>query len=163
VTITPFRSCDVAVIGCGPVGALAANLLGRQGLSVVVLDKAPDHYPLPRAVHLDHEMMRLFQSAGVIDRVLPDMVATDGHLHVGADHGVIRYMGTIGRPRPFGWSNDYFFYQPELEAHLRAAFAASGNITLVTGADCHHLENDADGVAVHYHCADGDAGVRARW
>lgn len=163
MTIAPFRSCDVAVIGCGPVGALAANLLGRQGLSVVVLDKAPDHYPLPRAVHLDHEMMRLFQSAGVIDRVLPDMVATDGHLHVGADHGVIRYMGTVGRPRPFGWSNDYFFYQPELEAHLRAAFAASGNISLVTGADCHNLESDADGVAVHYRHADGDAGVRARW
>jgi 3-(3-hydroxy-phenyl)propionate hydroxylase len=129
--------CDVAVIGCGPVGALAANLLGRAGLRVVVLEKEREHYPLPRAVHLDHEMMRLFQTAGVIDRVLADMVATDGHLHVGADHGVIRYMGTVGKPKPFGWSNDYFFYQPELEAHLRAAFADNGAIRSAPGRHVH--------------------------
>jgi 3-(3-hydroxy-phenyl)propionate hydroxylase len=60
---------DVVIIGCGPVGALAANLLARSGLSVLVLEKEADLHPLPRAVHLDHEMMRLFQSAGVIDRV----------------------------------------------------------------------------------------------
>lgn len=154
---------DVAIIGCGPVGAMAANLLGRRGLSVVVLEKEAEHYPLPRAVHLDHEMMRLFQTAGVIDRVLPDMVATDGHLHVGADHGVIRYMGTVGKPRPFGWSNDYFFYQPEFEAHLRAAFADNGDIVLVTGAEFTALEQDASGVTVRYD-HDGKAGeLRARW
>ena len=76
---------DVAIIGCGPVGALAANLLGRAGLSVVVLERETELHPLPRAVHLDHEMLRLFQTAGVIERVLPDMRETDGHLHVGAD------------------------------------------------------------------------------
>ncbi|MCX7284274.1 MAG: bifunctional 3-(3-hydroxy-phenyl)propionate/3-hydroxycinnamic acid hydroxylase [Novosphingobium sp.] len=141
---------DVAVIGCGPVGAMAANLLARQGLSVVVLEKETDHYPLPRAVHLDHEMMRLFQSAGVIDRVLPDMIATDGHLHVGADHGVIRYMGTVGKPRPFGWANDYFFYQPEFEAHLRAAFDANNGIELLTGAEFSALEQHDTHVRVHY-------------
>lgn len=143
-------TCDVAIIGCGPVGAMAANLLGRLGLAVVVLEKEAEHYPLPRAVHLDHEMMRLFQSAGVIDRVLPDMIATDGHLHVGADHGVIRYMGTVGKPRPFGWGNDYFFYQPELEAHLRAAFADNGTITLLTGAEFSDLEQRDGHVRLHY-------------
>ncbi len=161
---------DVAIIGCGPVGAMAANLLGRQGLSVVVLEKELEHYPLPRAVHLDHEMMRLFQSAGVIDRVEGDMVATDGHLHVGADHGVIRYMGTVGKPRPFGWANDYFFYQPELEAHLRDAFADNGRIELRLGADFTALEQDENGVTVHYdlngtepHPNDTKAHAKARW
>jgi len=154
---------DVAVIGCGPVGALAANLLGRAGLSVVVLEKELDHYPLPRAVHLDHEMMRLFQTAGVIDRVLPDMVATDGHLHVGADHGVIRYMGTVGKPKPFGWSNDYFFYQPELEAHLRAAFADNGAIALQLGATFTGLEQDGDTVTVRFDRDGAEQAVTARW
>ena len=115
---------DVAIIGCGPVGAFAANLLGKSGLSVLVIEQEAHPYPLPRAVHLDHEMMRLFQSAGVIDRVAADMRDTEGHLHVGADHGVIRYMGTVGRARPYSWSNDYFFYQPELEQHLRDALDA---------------------------------------
>lgn len=154
---------DVAIIGCGPVGAMAANLLGREGLSVVVLEKELEHYPLPRAVHLDHEMMRLFQSAGVIDRVEGDMIATDGHLHVGADHGVIRYMGTVGKPRPFGWSNDYFFYQPELEAHLREAFADNGAIELRLGAEFTGLDQDADGVTVKYVENGSECEVRTRW
>jgi 3-(3-hydroxy-phenyl)propionate hydroxylase len=106
---------DVAVIGCGPVGALAANLAAAAGLSVLVIDRELSPHPLPRAVHLDHEMMRLFQSVGLAEAIAPTMRATQGHLHLGADHGVIRYMGTAGRTKPFGWSNDYFFYQPELE------------------------------------------------
>lgn len=154
---------DVAIIGCGPVGAMAANLLGRAGLSVVVLEKELDHYPLPRAVHLDHEMMRLFQTAGVIDRVAPDMVATDGHLHVGADHGVIRYMGTVGKPKPFGWSNDYFFYQPELEAHLRDAFAGNGQIDLRLGAAFTGLDQDENGVVVHHDLNGTEQHLKARW
>ena len=154
---------DVAIIGCGPVGAMAANLLGREGLSVVVLEKELEHYPLPRAVHLDHEMMRLFQTASVIDRVESDMIATDGHLHVGADHGVIRYMGTVGKPRPFGWSNDYFFYQPELEAHLRDAFAGNGAIDLRLGAEFTGLTQDDDQVTISYRQNGGAHNVRARW
>ena len=63
----------------------------------------------------------------------PHMRDTDGHLHVGADHGVIRYMGTVGRPKPFGWANDYFFYQPELEAELRAGFAGLPTSKCVMG------------------------------
>lgn len=153
---------DVAIIGCGPVGALAANLLAREGLSVVVLEQETSLHPLPRAVHLDHEMMRLFQQAGVIERVEPDMTATDGHLHVGADGDAIRYMGTVGKPKPFGWSNDYFFYQPELEAHLRAAFDPD-HVTLHTGAKFVGLEQDAGGVTIRYE-QDGTAcTVATRW
>ena len=154
---------DVVIVGCGPVGALAANLLGREGLSVLVLEKEREHYPLPRAVHLDHEMLRLFQSAGVIDRVLPDMVETEGHLHIGADHGVIRYMGTVGKPQPFGWANDWFFYQPELEAHLRAGMDLLDPVELELGAEFSGLDQDETGVTVSY-LANGQLHtVHARW
>jgi 3-(3-hydroxy-phenyl)propionate hydroxylase len=147
---------DVAIIGCGPVGALAANFLGQAGLSVLVVEQEAHPYPLPRAVHLDHEMMRLFQSAGVIDRVAGDMRDTEGHLHIGADHGVIRYMGTIGRPRPYGWSNDYFFYQPELEDHLRDALARFPNVTEQLGTAFTGLDQ-ADGVVTLHLVTDGCA------
>ncbi|MFM6852514.1 MAG: bifunctional 3-(3-hydroxy-phenyl)propionate/3-hydroxycinnamic acid hydroxylase [Sphingopyxis sp.] len=159
----PDMLFDVAIIGCGPVGALAANLLGKAGLRVIILEKEESLHPLPRAVHLDHEMMRLFQSAGVIDQILPDMRETDGHLHIGADHGVIRYMGTVGKPRPFGWANDYFFYQPELETHLRAGFAGMDGVTLLTGAEFSALEQDDDGVCIHYHHNGATQQAQARW
>ena len=67
---------DVAIIGCGPVGALAANLLGRAGLSILVVEEESIPHPLPRAVHLDHEM-NAFQAAGR-DAVSADMRETDG-------------------------------------------------------------------------------------
>ncbi|MFD1612340.1 bifunctional 3-(3-hydroxy-phenyl)propionate/3-hydroxycinnamic acid hydroxylase [Sphingomonas tabacisoli] len=154
---------DVVIIGCGPVGALAANLLGKSGLNTLVIEREADPFPLPRAVHLDHEMMRLFQAAGVIDHVVADMRDTEGHIHIGADHGVIRYMGTVGLPRPFGWSNDYFFYQPELEAHLRGALARYANVQLRLGTAFEALEQDADGVAVRLRSPSGPSVVRARW
>ena len=110
---------DVVIVGCGPVGGFAANLLGKSGLKVLILERDLDAFPLPRAVHLDHEMMRLFADADLLDLVEPLMFATDGHMHLGADGNVIRYLGSVGCPRPFAFSNDYFFYQPELEAALR--------------------------------------------
>lgn len=139
---------DVAIVGCGPVGALAANLLGPTGFRVVVLEQEAAPHPLPRAVHLDHEMMRLFQNAGLVQRLAPLMRETEGHLHIGADGGVIRYLGTAGRAKRFGWANDYFFYQPELEAELRDALAAYPNVDLRLGARLERLSQDADGATL---------------
>ena len=154
---------DVAIVGCGPVGALAANLLGRAGLSTLVIEREPELHPLPRAVHIDHEMMRLFQAAGVIDQVAPLMRATDGHLHIGADGGVIRYMGTAGQPRPFGWANDYFFYQPELEAKLREGFSQLDSVELRTGAVLESLGQDDSEATLIVRNGHGTETVRARW
>jgi 3-(3-hydroxy-phenyl)propionate hydroxylase len=154
---------DVAIIGCGPVGALAANLLGRAGVRTLVVEQETDPHPLPRAVHIDHEMKRLFQAAGVVDRVVGDMRETDGHLHVGADHGVIRYMGTVGQERPFGWANDYFFYQPELEGHLREALAGYENVSLRLGTRLESLDQDSDGVTLELRSGDTAWSVRSRW
>lgn len=154
---------DVAVIGCGPVGALAGNLLGRAGLKTLVVEREADPFPLPRAVHLDHEMMRLFQVAGVIDRVADKMRATEGHLHIGADHGVIRYMGTVGQPRPFGWSNDYFFYQPELESELRDALRAYPNVELRLGTEFRGLVQNDGHVTLSLASNGEPSSVQVRW
>lgn len=154
---------DVAIVGCGPVGALAANLLGRAGLRTLVVEREPYPHALPRAVHVDHEMMRLFQAAGVVDRVAQGMRDTDGHLHIGADQGVIRYMGTIGRPRPFGWSNDYFFYQPELEAQLRAALQAYRNVHLHLETSFEALLCDDSGSTLSMRSGARSWQATARW
>lgn len=158
-----LSSYDLAIIGCGPVGALAANLAARAGMSVLVVDRAPDLHPLPRAVHLDHEMMRLFQAAGLVNIIAPGMRETQGHLHVGADHGVIRYMGTAGMPKPFGWANDYFFYQPELEAQLRDGLARFADVTLWLGTELVSLEQDMNGATLHLLHDGSREAVRVSW
>ncbi|MCY3805210.1 MAG: FAD-dependent monooxygenase, partial [bacterium] len=56
---------EVAVIGYGPVGATLANLLGQAGIRTSVHERSTEPYPLPRACHLDGEIMRIFQGIGL--------------------------------------------------------------------------------------------------
>src|SRR5213592_2226552 len=56
---------DVAIVGYGPVGQTLAILLGQRGWKVGVFEKQPAAYPLPRAVHFDHEVARILQAAGL--------------------------------------------------------------------------------------------------
>ena len=153
---------DVAIVGCGPVGALAANLLGRAGLRTIVLEREPAPYALPRAVHIDHEMMRIFQSVGLAQTMLPLMREAHGHIHIGADAGVIRYLGSKGLPKRFGWANDYFFFQPELEAALGDAFERFPNVTLRRGVEVIGIEHGEDCVRLNVQGRD-EAEVTARY
>lgn len=151
---------DAVVVGCGPVGAFVANLLGRAGMRTLVLDRDPAPYALPRAVHLDHEMVRLLADIGLWAPLRDRMLAADGHLHIGADGGVIRYLSAVGQPRPFGHANDYFFYQPELESVLRQGLARFDAVTVRLGTEVTHLDQTEDRVSLTL--ADGET-ITADW
>ncbi|ODT82699.1 MAG: monooxygenase [Pelagibacterium sp. SCN 64-44] len=151
---------DIAIVGCGPVGAFLANRLGLSGLRTLVVDRETAPYALPRAVHIDHEMVRLLSDIGLAEPALERMRAGDGHIHIGADHGVIRYLSVAGSPRPYGFANDYFFYQPELETLLRDGLRRFDHVDLRLGADLAGLAQDEDGATLTF--ADGGT-ARARW
>ena len=55
----------VVIIGAGPVGVTAATLLAQYGVHSLVLDRWPDLYPRPRAVHLDDEVYRIIERLGI--------------------------------------------------------------------------------------------------
>ncbi len=156
--------CEVAIIGCGPVGAMAANLFGHAGLRTLVIEREAAPYPLPRAVHIDHEMMRIFQSVGLAQTVLPLMREAHGHIHIGADGGVIRYLGSAGLRKRFGWANDYFFFQPELEAAMREALARYPHVALRSGVELTAIAQDGDRVVLGTKDRDGARGqITARY
>lgn len=151
---------DVVIVGCGPIGAYAGNLLGKAGLRTLILDREIAPYALPRAVHIDHEMVRLLADIGLRDGMLGKMRAGDGHIHIGADHGVIRYLSVAGQLRPYGYANDYFLYQPEFEQALRTGLARFDNVELRLGAEVIALEQNDDLATITL--ADGEQ-VRAHW
>lgn len=151
---------DVVIVGCGPIGAYAGNLLGKAGLRTLILDRETAPYALPRAVHIDHEMVRLLADIGLRDVLLSRMRAGDGHVHVGADHGVIRYLSVAGQPQPYGYANDYFLYQPEFEQELRHGLARFDSVELRLGAEVIALEQGDDLATITL--ATGEH-VQARW
>ena len=67
--------CDVTIVGCGPVGIVLAILLAQRGRTVTVLERWPEPYPMPRAVHFDDEVGRILQSCGIGDAARSDLRA----------------------------------------------------------------------------------------
>lgn len=141
---------DVAIVGLGPTGATLANLLGLCGLSVLALDRFRDPYPLPRAVHFDDEIMRVFQTIGVADRVA-DIV----RVNVG-----MRFVDEAGdllldwpRPQevgPNGWYASYRFHQPDLELILREALNRYAHVDIRAGCEVGSVADRGDSVEIRF-------------
>ena len=82
---TGEAAIDVAIVGYGPVGQALAAWLGAAGHRVACFERFGELYQLPRAVHLDHEVMRLLQRLGVAERLAPEMLSFGEYHWFGAD------------------------------------------------------------------------------
>jgi 3-(3-hydroxy-phenyl)propionate hydroxylase len=122
---------DVAIIGFGPAGATLANLLGQTGLNVVVLEKEAAIYPLPRAIHFDGEVMRIFQSVGLRREVEGISRAGLKGMHfVNAEGETLLIRGGTTALGPHGCASNYYFHQPELERVLREGVQRFENVRI---------------------------------
>ncbi|MFG2674747.1 bifunctional 3-(3-hydroxy-phenyl)propionate/3-hydroxycinnamic acid hydroxylase [Streptomyces sp. NPDC048445] len=159
----PSTVHDVAIVGFGPVGQLLSLLLGRAGHDVIALERWPHPYDLPRAVHFDHEIGRIFQAAGIAEQVrqvtdpVPDHYEwrnADGEALVRID------WSGIG---PSGWPTANFFSQPQLEAVLAEAAADQPTVTVRRGREVTGLQLGEDHVRLTTSGAEGDELVHARY
>lgn len=151
---------DVAIVGFGPSGAVAAALLGQAGHSVFVCDRDSSIYAKPRAIALDHEILRLFQQLGVADAVAAHTEPFTDSCFYGADGRLIRRMTMLAPPYPQAWTPSMVFTQPPVEGILRAAVLALPNVQVALGVEVAALQQDADAATLRL--ADGNT-VRARW
>ncbi len=149
---------DVAVVGFGPVGATLAALCARRGLSVVVIDKDLDVYPLPRAAHVSDEVMRIWQEVGCADELFAGMRENVGMDFLSADHEVLHRMQSPGMA-PSGWPASLFFHQPAVERTLRRTAQDLG-VHVQLGTEATALETRINGAGLTL--ADGSS-VDASW
>ena len=108
---------DVAVVGCGPVGLTLAVLLAQRGHSVTMLERWAHPYPLPRAVHIDHEVARVLQSAGIGAELTRITEPADVYEWRNGQGTTLLRLGRVG-PGGSGWPLSLMFHQPALEAVL---------------------------------------------
>jgi 3-(3-hydroxy-phenyl)propionate hydroxylase len=151
---------DVAIVGFGPSGAVAAALLGQAGHRVYVCDRSTEVYAKPRAIALDHEIMRVFQQLGLAAAIEPHTEPFTDSCYYGADGRLIRRMTMVALPYPQAWTPSMVFTQPAVDAEVRTAVARLPNVRVELGVEVIGLQQDADSAMVTL--AD-NRHIRARW
>ena len=154
---------DVAIVGFGPSGAVAAGLLGAQGLRVFVCDKSPDVYELPRAFALDHEIMRVFQQLGVEQQVLAFTEPFTPSEFYGVDGQLIKRFTTVEPPYPLAYVPSLVFTQPPVERVLRAHVQSLPGVEVALGCEMTNLVQDAQAVTLQLNNNGTTRQVRARY
>lgn len=155
---------QVAIVGFGPAGAVAAALLGARGISTYVVDRLVDVYDKPRAIALDHEIFRLFDNMGIADAVRPHVAPFTASQHFGADGQLIRRIDMVPEPYPLGYVPSMVFTQPPVEEALRAHAGGLPAVTVELGTEVVRVEQDAEGATLTLRDAEGrDGSIRADW
>lgn len=145
---------DVVVVGRGPVGQLAAILLGARGWDVVLVERWPEPYRLPRAVTFDHEVARVLAAAGLGEGLAAiSEAATEYEWRNAAGQVLLRF--AWDRPGVTGWPRASMFAQPALEALLAERVAVLPNVEVRAGREVVAVRQDDRLAVVRAEQADG--------
>jgi 3-(3-hydroxy-phenyl)propionate hydroxylase len=142
--VTEPSTYDVAVIGYGPTGAAAANLLGQMGLKVVVIDRDAEVYANARAISTDEEVMRVFQSVGLSERLQRDMLPDRPVTFVDAD--CVPFIEMKINSRGSGHPPQQFLYQPAMDHAVRDGVARFPNVEVLLEHECLRVLNKGNDV-----------------
>ena len=157
--MSEMNDVQVAVIGFGPSGAVAASLLGLAGISTLAIDRNVEIFPKPRAIALDHEIMRLFDNLGVAEHVLPFTAPFTASEHFGADGQLIRRIDMVPPPYPMGYVPSMVFTQPPVEAILRERAGQFPSVEVALGTALERIAQNDDAVTLHLRRPDGSERV----
>jgi 3-(3-hydroxy-phenyl)propionate hydroxylase len=147
---TPELAADVVIVGYGPVGATLANLLGLLGIKTLVLEREASAYHLPRAVHFDDEVMRIFETAGLSEAIRSGVTLSPGMRFIDRDGKLLLDWSRPPETTPSGWPPSFRFHQPSLESILRDGLKRWRCVSVMTRCDAFALDEDACGVRVRF-------------
>ncbi|MBR1215023.1 bifunctional 3-(3-hydroxy-phenyl)propionate/3-hydroxycinnamic acid hydroxylase [Bradyrhizobium sp. JYMT SZCCT0180] len=139
---------SVVVVGHGPSGAIAASLLGDRNIRTLAIDRQRDVYDKPRAIAIDHEILRLLDNLGAAERVLPFIAPFPASQHFGAKGQLIRRIDMVPEPFPLGYTPSMVFTQPPVEAALRAHAAAYDSVDVELGTELAGFDQSPDRVTL---------------
>ncbi len=140
-------SFDVVVIGRGPVGLSLAAMLAQTGHRVAVVERHRDLYGLPRAGHIDHEIVRILQSLGAAEPVLADSYPTTEYVWKnGSGETLLEF--DWGAKGLSGYNSDFMYFQPIMEHALNDRVVESPLVADYSGWEFDGLDTANGGVDV---------------
>jgi 2,4-dichlorophenol 6-monooxygenase len=167
------REVPVLVVGAGPVGLMAAILLGRRGVDTLVVDRRDGPHRAPQAHVVNPRTLEICRAAGL------DMARLRERATRREDGGHVVWLTTLagdelGRLPYERQGDDALAYTPtpllNLSQHLFEPLLldearATGRATVRWRHEWHGLQQDADGVTARVRdLASGRSDeVRSRW
>ncbi|MCB1760189.1 MAG: 4-hydroxybenzoate 3-monooxygenase [Gammaproteobacteria bacterium] len=123
---------QVAIIGAGPSGLLLGQLLARQGIDNVILERVTGDYVLGRirAGVLEQGFVELVREAGVAERM-----DREGEIHEGFEIAVDGELHRIDMKGLTGGDTVVVYGQTEITLDLMQARAAAGLETVYEAAE----------------------------
>jgi len=106
---------SVVIVGAGPTGLAAANLLGIAGIQTLVLERNAELSDCPKAISIDDEGLRICQAMGLIDEIVTHVVLDIEAHYLSAQHFLAKVSPTSRRN---GYPLISTFHQPAFEATL---------------------------------------------
>ncbi len=146
------ESVSVLIVGAGPTGLTAANLLGLYGIDILLIERQRGLSSFPRAISIDDEGLRICQALGLHEEVLP---------HVRLDLGV-QYLSRgrlLARVAPSSQRHGYplisTFDQPGLETALLAGLRRFPWVEIRFGQTLQAFMQTEQGILARVHSTSG--------
>ena len=152
---------DVLIIGAGPTGLTLANLLGRHGVRTVLIEALDELIDYPRAVGIDDEALRVMQSIGLVDKVLPHTVPDQQVRIVNGEMKVIAEINPT--TREFGWPRRNGFVQPLVDQVLLEGLERFETVDVRLGTEAIDLAYTDDEATVTVKSGEVTSQITARY
>ncbi|MBN9322776.1 MAG: FAD-dependent monooxygenase [Delftia acidovorans] len=144
------------LVGYGPTAQLLAVALGRQGRSVAVVERWAERNPLPRAVHIDHEIFRIIAAQGLDAPLSAICHGAAKYQWFNADWEELLVIDLSAPPVSGGLSANYI-NQPLLEEVLDTGVRAQPGVRLFLGREAISVGQNEQGAWVEAkHVATGE-------
>tara|TARA_R110001592_G_scaffold229659_4_gene486336 strand:+ start:191 stop:1792 length:1602 start_codon:yes stop_codon:yes gene_type:complete len=136
---------QVLIVGAGPCGVTAANLLGSYGIRTLIIDKEQAVVEIPRAIGMCEEGARIVNALGLYDTIISDMVPIDRVRFTTKCKRTIFHSDMNNTKN--GYREQQTLYQPLLEAQLRKGLSRYDCVELRSGIECMQIQQTDHGAA----------------
>jgi 3-(3-hydroxy-phenyl)propionate hydroxylase len=152
---------EVAIVGAGPVGLTASNLLSAFGVSNVVVERRRHTADLPRAIAIDDEFMRTLDGVGVAERLIGHISEPFGvHFLSPLGFASVKVPGFI---TPNGFGNRNAVLQPVFEKILLDASREGSKSCISYDTELSSFRQIDGGIELVLKAPDGERRLRARY